>query len=49
MCGFLVEFRKGNSYFNKTKFKKSSKLLAHRGPDQNKSLYLKNLSLEFLD
>jgi len=47
MCGFIVEFRKKNTFFNKNKFKSSAKFLSQRGPDQNKSLYLDNVSMEF--
>ena len=47
MCGFIVEFRKKNTFFNKNKFKSSAKYLSQRGPDQNKSLYLDNVSMEF--
>lgn len=47
MCGFFVEFRTKDIFFDKKKFKTSSKLLSHRGPDQNQSIYLKNISMEF--
>ena len=47
MCGFFVEFRTKDIFFDKKKFKASSKLLSHRGPDQNQSIYLKNISMEF--
>ena len=47
MCGFFVEFRKENIYFNEEKFKKSAKLVSHRGPDDNNFLNIKNISMQF--
>ena len=47
MCGFFVEFRKKNTSFDINNFKKSAKLISHRGPDQNLSLHSENISMEF--
>ena len=47
MCGFFVEFRKKNTSFDINNFKKSAKLISHRGPDQNHSIHNEWISMEF--
>ena len=47
MCGFFVEFRKKDTHFNLDSFKKSANLISHRGPDDQNSVHLKNISFQF--
>lgn len=47
MCGFLIEFRKNKTFFNKEKFLQSAKSIAHRGPDDQGEIFEKNFSAKF--
>jgi len=44
MCGFFFCYKKNNISINKELFIKSSKLLSHRGPDDLRYFYDKNIS-----
>lgn len=47
MCGFLFEYRKKRSSFNKRKFLNASSYIKQRGPDEAKFLNYKNISTMF--
>ena len=41
MCGFFIEYRKGNIPFEKKLFLSNASKLNHRGPDSKGSIFLK--------
>jgi asparagine synthase (glutamine-hydrolysing) len=47
MCGFIAYFPLGKNKFNKKKFIDSSKYISHRGPDNNKSFFHRDINLIF--
>ena len=47
MCGFLGQINLPFSQNNNSEFSKSSKLIAHRGPDDSSYYFEKNLFLSF--
>lgn len=47
MCGFLIEYRKDEIFFNKERFLISAKKIAHRGPDNQGEVFKKNFSAKF--
>ena len=47
MCGFFFSYKKNNIQINKDLFLQSSKLLSHRGPDDVKYFFDKNISGTF--
>jgi asparagine synthase (glutamine-hydrolysing) len=47
MCGFFFCYKKNNTKINKELFLQSSKLLSHRGPDEVKYFFDKNISGTF--
>jgi asparagine synthase (glutamine-hydrolysing) len=49
MCGFFVQIpiNKKKTFFNKKKFIESSRLLSHRGPDEEKYFFSDNINLSF--
>lgn len=49
MCGFFVQIpiNKKKTFFNKQKFIESSRLISHRGPDEEKYFFSDNINLSF--
>ena len=47
MCGFIAYFPLSENKFNKKKFIDSSKYISHRGPDNNKSFFHRDINLIF--
>ena len=48
MCGFFIQIPLNKSnHFDKKKFIESSKLISHRGPDQKKYFFHKNINFSF--
>lgn len=47
MCGFLFEYRKKKSSFNKRKFLHASSFIRQRGPDEERFINYKNISTTF--
>ena len=49
MCGFFVQIpiNKKKTFFNKKKFIESSRLISHRGPDEEKYFFSDNINLSF--